>query len=90
MKFISKARKKKLAVYCGFLGLGTAMMSFGKPDTLVFGIGNGLQLATFIYGIGYFTLNFFRSIPKIDNRDRLNKNTQRIYELEKEVGIRDE
>jgi hypothetical protein len=81
---------RNLLSYCGWLGTGLFLMSYGEAGTLIGALGNGIWLSTGIFGIGYFTVKFFGTMPDIDRSEQLRKNTSRIYELEKEVGLRDE
>jgi hypothetical protein len=81
---------RNLLSYCGWLGTGILMMDYGEPGTLIGALGNGIWLGTSLFGVGYFTVNFFGNIPDIDRSEQLRKNTSRIYELEKEVGLRDD
>lgn len=64
-------------------------MDFGEVGSLYSALGTGIWVGSFVFGIGYVALEFFSSIPDIDRSEQLRKNTGRIYELEKEVGLRD-
>jgi len=85
-----RQKTKNLIYYCTLLGLGTSGVFYGDRGTAINAIGTGLQISTMTFGIGYIIIKFFGSVPDIDRSEQLRKNTNRIFELEKKVGLRDE
>ena len=85
-----KKTKNRILLFSILLGLGFGLTDYGTSGNLILAAGTTLLTSTMCFGISYLSYNLIGSIREIDKNDQIQKNTVRIYELEKEVGIRDE
>lgn len=75
--------KKNIAFFCIIFGFGVALMDYGSPGTISSALGSGIYIGTFFYALGWILTEL---IPSYES-SRSVKNTQRIYEIEEELGI---
>lgn len=82
-------KKERLAII-SLLGIGLAhgLLSYGDTGNVFLAAGNGLQLPSLMLLLYVFVQYMWIPFERWSDRDRLRKLTRRVYELEKEVGLR--
>lgn len=82
--------KNRLAAL-SLLGIGLAhgLLSYGDTGNLFLAAGNGLQFPSLMLFMYVFLQYMWIPFERFDERDRLRKLTRRVYELEKEAGLRE-
>ena len=81
--------KKSYVIALG-LSLGLQFLTYGNTQNLYLTAGNGVFAGSLIIGLIELSDHVLPDMPlKFNHEKRIGDLTSRVYELEKEVGIRE-